>query len=84
MLGELSIDTAGMALDDVVQVEWAAGCGHRLHSDWGPVECPCHWPVGKVARVARKMAGDYVEFSVGFASLRNSCRVCTSPDMASG
>ena len=27
---------------EVVQVEWAAGCGHRLHSDRGPVECPCY------------------------------------------
>ena len=38
VLGEFSIDTAGMALDDVVQVEYAAGCGHRLYSDRGPVE----------------------------------------------
>ena len=41
VLGEFSIDTAGMALDDVVEVECAAGCGHRLYSDWGPRECPC-------------------------------------------
>ena len=34
---------AGMVLDDVVEVDRAAGCGHRLYSDRGPVECPCHW-----------------------------------------
>ena len=33
---------AGMVLDDVVEVDRAAGCGHRLYSDRGPVECPCH------------------------------------------
>ena len=34
---------AGMVLDDVVEVDCAAGCGHhRLYSDRGPVECPCH------------------------------------------
>ena len=32
--------TAGMVLDEVVQVECAAGCGHRLYSDRGPLECP--------------------------------------------
>ena len=42
--------TAGMALEDVVQVECAAGCGHRLYSDRGPFECPCHWPAAKVAQ----------------------------------
>ena len=50
VLGEFSIDTAGMALDDDVQVEWAAGCGHRLYSDRGLLECPCHWPAAKVAQ----------------------------------
>ena len=56
VLGEFSIDTAGMALDDVVQVECAAGCGHRLYSDRGPVEwtLPLVTAV-KVARVAQAL-----------------------------
>ena len=29
-----------MDLDVVVQVDCAAGCGHRVYSDRGPVECP--------------------------------------------
>ena len=41
-----------MVLDDVVFVECAAGCGHRLYSDRGPLECPCHWPPAKAAWVA--------------------------------
>ena len=41
-----------MALDDVVFVECAAGCGHRIYSDRGPLECPCHWPPAKAAWVA--------------------------------
>ena len=45
--------TAGMALDDVVQVECAAACGHRLHWDRVPLERPCHWPAAKVAQLAR-------------------------------
>ena len=40
VLGEFSIDTAGMALDDVVQVECASGCGHRLYSDREPLSVP--------------------------------------------
>ena len=44
-----------MVLDDVVEVECAAGCGHRLYSDRGPVECPCHWPPAKAAQVAREL-----------------------------
>ena len=43
---------AGMVLDDVVQVECAVGCGHRLYSDRGALECPCHWPSAKVSRAA--------------------------------
>ena len=42
-----------MDLEVVVQVDCAAGCGHRLYSDRGPVECPCHWPAAKVAQVGR-------------------------------
>ena len=41
-----------MALDDVVQAECAAGCGHQLYSDRGPLECPCHWVLGRAAWVA--------------------------------
>ena len=43
---------AGMALDDVVQVECAAGCGHLLHSDRGSFECPCHLPLTKVVALS--------------------------------
>ena len=46
--------TAGMVLDDVRQVECAARCGHRLYSDRGPVECPCHWPTAKVVLVGSR------------------------------
>ena len=46
----LALTPRGWALDDVVQVEWAAGCGHRLYSDRGPFECPCHWPAAKVTQ----------------------------------
>ena len=52
VLGEFSIDTAGMALDDDVEVECAVGRGHRLYSDRGPLECPCHWPAVRVVQVA--------------------------------
>ena len=44
-----------MALDDVVLVECAAGCSHRLYSDRGPLECPCHWPPAKAAWVAHAL-----------------------------
>ena len=40
VLGEFSIDTARMALDDDVEVECAVGCVHRLYSDRGLLECP--------------------------------------------
>ena len=50
-----SLMASAMVLFDVVQVECAAGCGHRLYSDRGPVECPCHWPPGKAAQVARAL-----------------------------
>ena len=42
-----------MDLEAVVQVECAAGCGHWLYSDRGPVECACHWSSALVGRVAR-------------------------------
>lgn len=47
-----------MVLDDLVEVECAAGCGHRLYSDRGPVECPCHWSPAKAAQVARELQRD--------------------------
>ena len=42
-----------MELEDVVQVECSAGCGHRLYSDRGQPEYPCHWPAARVAAVTR-------------------------------
>ena len=45
--------TVGMVLNDVVQVDCATGCGHRLYSDRGPVDCPCHWEPAETARVSR-------------------------------
>ena len=50
-----SLLTAGMVLDDVVQVDCAAGCGHRLYSERGPLECPCHWPAARVSQVVRSL-----------------------------
>ena len=44
-----------MVLDDVVFVECTAGCGHRLYSDRGPLECPCHWPPAKAVQVGRAL-----------------------------
>ena len=41
-----------MVLEDVVQVDCAAGCGDWLYSDRGPLVCPCQWPAAKVAAVA--------------------------------
>ena len=50
-----SLMASAMVLFDVVQVECAAGCGHRLYSDRGPVECPCHWPAVKVEGFVRAL-----------------------------
>ena len=44
-----------MVLADVVFLECAAGCGHRLYSDRGPLECPCHWPPAKAVQVGRAL-----------------------------
>ena len=55
VLGEFSIDTAGMAMDDVVEVECAVGRGHRLYSDRGSFKCPCHWPAAKAVQIARTL-----------------------------
>ena len=44
-----------MVLEAVVEVECAAGCGHRLYSDRGLFECPCHWSTSKVAQVALEL-----------------------------
>ena len=44
--------TLGGSVVAVVQVQCVTGCGHRLYSDRGPVECPCHWPVAKAVAVA--------------------------------
>ena len=53
-----SLLAIAMVLDDVVLVECVAGCGHRLYSDRGPLECPCHWPPAKAARAARELLRD--------------------------
>ena len=49
----VSLMVSAMDLEAVVQVECAAGCGHLLYSDRGPVDCPCHWPAAESARIAR-------------------------------
>ena len=56
-----SLMAIAMVLDDVVLVECVAGCGHRLYSDRGPWECPCHWPPEKAARAARELLRDRAE-----------------------
>ena len=48
--------TARMVLDDIAEVECSAGCGHWLYSDRGPVECPCHWPAARTARLSLAFA----------------------------
>ena len=50
-----SLMAIAMVLDYVVLVECVAGCGHRLYSDRGPWECPCHWPPAKAVQVARAL-----------------------------
>ena len=45
--------TAGMELERVEWVECAAGCGHWLYSDRGPLVCPCHWDSGRVRALSR-------------------------------
>lgn len=52
-----------MSLDDD-QVECAAGCGHRLCSDRGPVECACHLPAAKADALSRYCLRVVVEWSV--------------------
>ena len=49
--------TAGMVLEDVIQIDCAAGCGDWLYSDRGPVECPCHWSTARVVELARVLQG---------------------------
>lgn len=46
-----ALTATAIDLDRVELVESASGYGHRLYSDRGPVESPCHWPVAKVAQV---------------------------------
>ena len=50
-----SLMASAMVLFDVVLVDCAAGCGHQIYSGRGPLECPCHWPPTKAARVARAL-----------------------------
>ena len=56
-----SLMAIAMVLDDVALVECVTGCGHRLYSDRGPWECPCHWPPAKAARAARELLRDRAE-----------------------
>ena len=50
-----SLMASAMVLFDVVLVDCVAGCGHRIYSGRGPLECPCHWPPAKAAWVARAL-----------------------------
>ena len=50
-----SLMASAMVLFDVVLVDCAGGCGHRIYSGRGPLECPCHWPPAKAAWVARAL-----------------------------
>ena len=50
-----SLMASAMVLLDVVLVDCAAVCGHRIYSGRGPLECPCHWPPAKEAQVARAL-----------------------------
>ena len=50
-----SLMASAMVLNDVIEVGCAGGCGHRLHSDRGSFECPCHWPAAKVVAVRRAL-----------------------------
>ena len=48
--------TAAMRLDNVAMVDCAIpGCSCRLYSDRGPVQCPCHWPVRRVATLTQAL-----------------------------
>ena len=51
-----AIVASSMDLDLVELVECSAGCGHRLYSDRGPVECPCHWVAARTARLSLAFA----------------------------
>ena len=46
---------SGMDVESVELVECAEGCGHRLYSDRGALECPCHWAAAKASQVARAL-----------------------------
>ena len=59
-----SLMVSAMDLEAVVQVECAAGCGHRVYSDRGPVECACHWPPAKAAEIARVIYADRRQYLV--------------------
>ena len=51
------------------------GGGHWLHSDRGPVVCPCHWSPAKVALVARRLQDSSHVSAVATASLSESLDV---------
>ena len=49
-----------MRLEDVVQVEClATGCGCRIYSDRGAIQCPCHWPPPRVAFFQRRLVAGH-------------------------
>ena len=50
-----SLMASAMVLDDMALVECAAGCGHRIYSGRGPLECVCHWPPGSCYASQRKL-----------------------------
>ena len=51
-----AILTTAMPLVNVRQVDCStAGCGCRVYSDRGPLECPCHWPAARAAAVGRTL-----------------------------
>ena len=52
VLGEFSIDTAGIVLDDDVEVECAVGRGHRLYSDGGRFAPGVWWRTSPGAQLA--------------------------------
>lgn len=50
----LGLVTARMGLDGLTLVDCALRCGHRLYSNRGPIQCPCHWPSALVVRLSRE------------------------------
>ena len=54
-----------MRLEDVVQVACpAAGCGCRIYSDRGAIECPCHWPPHRVSLLRSRLTASRAKAAV--------------------